>query len=77
MPPGVDHAKEQLPILFKNGVALAKVNVDVAKDATAHFKIKSMPTFKLLDNNGNVITEVSGGSEANVDKLVQLAKSYA
>lgn len=61
----------------QNGVALAKVNVDVAKDATAYFKIRSMPTFKLLDYNGNTITEVSGGSEANVDKLVQLARSYA
>ena len=38
-----------------NGVALATVNVDVARDAANQYKIKSMPTFFVLDKAGKPI----------------------
>ena len=60
----------------KNGVALVKVDVDQNGEAAAHYGISAMPTFKVLDRNGNKIDEVVGGGQANVNKMIQSALSH-
>jgi len=58
-----------------NGVALAKVDVDVAGDVSAKYGITAMPTFKVLDAAGKVLGEVVGGGQPNVNKVIGIAKS--
>lgn len=62
----------------EHGVALAKINVDVAEDVSAAHGIQAMPTFKVFVwQNGKVETSLSktGGSEAVVNEIVQHAQS--
>lgn len=56
----------------ETGIALAKINVDVAEDVSATHGIQAMPTFKVFTwANGKVETSLTktGGSEAVVNEI--------
>jgi thioredoxin-related protein len=52
-----------------------KVNVDFNGDASQRYGIQSMPTFKVLDTNGNEIYSATGGSQDIVNQVVAKAVS--
>lgn len=54
---------------------MAKVDVDINGEAAQHYKIQAMPTFKVLGKNGEVLFEVVGGGQANVNKAIAAALS--
>lgn len=45
----------------ETGIPLAKVDVDIAADASKKHEIKAMPTFKVIDSTGTVLFEKVGG----------------
>jgi thioredoxin 1 len=59
----------------EKGVVLVKVDVDQNPDAAGKYGISGMPTFAVLDKQGNVILTKTGGSEANVNEIVAKAVS--
>jgi len=61
--------------VHKKGVALAKVNVDVNQEASAKYGIQAMPTFKVLNRQGNEVFTKTGGSEAVVNEVIAKAKA--
>lgn len=62
----------------ESGVAVAKINVDIAEDITEVHVIQAMPTFKVLVWN-NAKAEIAltktGGTEAVVNEVFQHAKA--
>jgi thioredoxin 1 len=61
---------------LENGVTLVKVNVDVNTDSSEKYGIQAMPTFKVIDSQGNELLSKIGGSQAVVDEIVAKAVSY-
>ena len=59
----------------ESSVALAKVDVDVADDVATKYGVEAMPTFIVIDSKGKEIQKVTGGSQSNVDKLVEFILS--
>lgn len=62
----------------EHGVAVAKINVDIAEDITEVHVIQAMPTFKVLVwNNGKaeIAMTKTGGTEAVVTEVFQHAKT--
>jgi thioredoxin 1 len=59
----------------ESGVTLVKVNVDVNGDASQRYNIQAMPTFKVLNSQGNEIYSATGGSEDIVKQVVAIAAS--
>ena len=59
----------------KQGVPLAKVDVDEVPEAAQKYSVQAMPTFKILDKAGNVLGEVVGGGQGNVNKCIEIVKS--
>lgn len=57
------------------GVTLVKVDVDWNQEASEKYDIKAMPTFKVLDTQGNIIFEKVGGTMDVVNEVVQFAAS--
>lgn len=55
---------------------MVKVNVDVAGDISGKYLIQAMPTFHVVDTQGNSIFKVTGGSEKNVDDAIVKAKNH-
>lgn len=51
------------------------MDVDVAGDAASKYGVSAMPTFFVLDKNGNKVDHVVGGGQANVDKMINAAKN--
>jgi thioredoxin 1 len=55
------------------GVVFLKVDVDVNREVSSKYEVKSMPTF-LFIKNGRVLTKTSGGDidtvEANVKQFM-------
>jgi thioredoxin-like negative regulator of GroEL len=51
------------------------VDVDKNTEASAHFAIQSMPTFKVLNSQGVEVFTKSGGSEAVVKEVIAKALS--
>jgi len=58
----------------KNGVNLIKVDVDKNAAIAQKYSISAMPTFKVIDQSGNVIFEKVGGGQANVNAVIAAAK---
>ena len=59
----------------QTGIALIKIDVDQAPEVSQAYKIKAMPTFLTIKGQwNNVILEVVGGGQANVDKVFAAAK---
>ena len=50
----------------KQGVNLIKVDVDKNGAIAQKYAIQAMPTFKVIDRNGNVVLEKVGGGKGNV-----------
>jgi thioredoxin 1 len=59
-----------------NGVTLVKVNVDVNTESSQKYGIQAMPTFKVIDRQGNELLSKVGGSQAVVNEIVAKAASY-
>ena len=51
--------------------------MDVDKNAAtaSKYSIQAMPTFKVIDKQGNVILEKVGGGQANVNACIEKCKS--
>lgn len=49
-----------------------KIDVDLFPELTQAYEIKSTPTFKVINSNGDVLGQSVGGSEANVNKIVNI-----
>ena len=61
----------------ETGIALIKVDVDQAPDLSATYKIQAMPTFLVVKGQwDNVILNVVGGGQGNVDKAYNHAQSH-
>ena len=59
----------------ETGIALIKVDVDQAPEASQAYQIKAMPTFLVIKGQwNNVILNVVGGGQGNVDKAFAAAK---
>lgn len=56
-------------------MTLVKVDVDWNQEASERYGIKAMPTFKVLDTDGNIIFEKVGGTLNVVNEVVQFAAS--
>lgn len=59
----------------ETGVILVKVDVDQNQEAAAKYGIQAMPTFKVLDNKGEVLLTKTGGAKPNVNEAFALALS--
>ena len=58
----------------QTGIALVKVNVDTAPELASTYKIQAMPTFLVIKGtHNNVIGNIVGGGQGNVDKIFDLA----
>jgi thioredoxin 1 len=57
------------------GVNLIKVDVDKNGEIAAKYSIQAMPTFKVIDRNGNAVFEKVGGGQANVNACIEKALS--
>jgi len=57
------------------GVVLVKVDVDVNGEAATKYGVTAMPTFSVLDRQGNVILTKVGGSQGVVNEIVDKAVS--
>lgn len=57
----------------ETGIALIKIDVDVAQDASNHLKVQAMPTFFAVDKEFNILHTVVGGGKANVDAVFNAA----
>jgi thioredoxin 1 len=55
------------------GVVLVKVDVDVNGDAATKYSVQAMPTFSVLDRQGNEILKRTGGTEGVVNEIVAKA----
>lgn len=55
------------------GVTLVKVDVDQNAEASQKYGIQAMPTFKVLDSQGNVLLTKTGGANPVVDEIVSHA----
>lgn len=60
----------------QHGVILVKVDVDQNGEASAKYGIQAMPTFKVLDSQGNVLLTKTGGANPVVDEIVGFAASH-
>lgn len=54
----------------QKGINLIKVNVDELGDISHKYGIQAMPTFQVIDKNGNKLFEKCGGSEAVVNECI-------
>jgi thioredoxin 1 len=54
----------------ESGVVLVKVDVDVNGDAATKYGVQAMPTFSVLDRQGNEILKRTGGTEVVVNEIV-------
>ena len=58
----------------KEGVNLIKVDVDKNATIAGKYSISAMPTFKVIDQSGNVVLEKVGGGQANVNACIAACK---
>ena len=58
----------------KQGVNLIKVDVDKNAGVAGKYSIQAMPTFKVVDINGNVVFEKVGGGKDNVNACIAACK---
>ena len=58
------------------GIPLIKVDVEKAEELSKAYKIQAMPTFLVIQNKwNNVVGNIVGGGEPNVDKIFTIAKN--
>lgn len=57
-------------------VALAKVDVDIVEDVAAKYNITGLPTLIVIDSKCNELNKITGGSQTNVDKLIEFIFSH-
>ena len=56
------------------GINLIKVDVDKNPSIAQKYSINAMPTFKVIDKNGNQVLEKVGGGQANVNACIDACK---
>lgn len=54
----------------KSEFVFAKVNVDSAKEVARKYSIRGMPTFKILDSNGNEIKSFVGWRRNEIETFL-------